>query len=46
MIWLDEPPYVMRHTCTVCPIDCPECSNADESCTCQIDHTEEDGGDE
>lgn len=41
-MWLDEPPYVQRHTCRTCPLDCPECSWLDESCTCQLDHTEDD----
>jgi hypothetical protein len=45
-MWLDEPPYVIRHTCRDCPTDCGECSWADESCTCQLDHTEDEADDD
>lgn len=41
-MWLDEPPYVIRHTCTSCPVDCRDCSWHDETCTCQLDHTGDD----
>lgn len=35
MIWLDEPPYVMRSTCPDCWLGCTECTLDESSCLCE-----------
>lgn len=33
VVWLDEPPYVMRNTCDCYP-DCRECTRCECCCAC------------
>lgn len=40
MIWLDEPPYVMRSTCPDCWPDCAECTLCDCCCLCETCYEE------
>ena len=37
----DQGDAIARHTCADCPIDYPDCTGRDESCSCQRDHADD-----